>query len=271
MVTLAVMQARSQRAFATKAGLGFFAGVRAVFGGLGFVVSTPSVWGWALVPVVIAAILFGGAGAAAIWAGTEFSSRLIGGANDAGGAWLTFGLWALRIVFWVIGLLLAFVVAMSLAQPLSGFALEAIAKKQENTLSARERSWPDQPAVAGFLRSLRVTFTALAVGLPILAVLGAITLLFPPASVVTIPLKFVVTGMLAAYDLLDYPFSLRGRGVRDRVGFIRDNFAAVLGFGVTTAALLLVPGVGLFLLPFGVAGAARLVHERDEAQVAPVS
>lgn len=258
------MAGRAQQGFTTKAGLGFFSGVRAVFGGLGFVVSTPSVWGWALVPVVIATLLFGGAGAAALWAGTELSARLVG---EAGGAWLTFGLWALRIVLWVVGLLVAFVLAMSLAQPLSGFALEAIAKKQEASLSGRERAWPEQPAVAGFLRSLRVTFTALAVGLPILAVLGAITLLFPPASVVTIPLKFVVTGILAAYDLLDYPFSLRGRGVRDRIGFIRDNFAAVLGFGVTTAALLLVPGMGLLLLPFGVAGAARLVREREQAQV----
>ncbi|AKV04099.1 Sulfate transport system protein cysZ [Labilithrix luteola] len=255
------------QAFATKAGkagLGFFAGVRAVFGGVGFVVSTPSVWGWALVPVVIAAALFGGVGAGAVWAGTELSSRMMTG--EQGSAWLSFGLWALwalRIVFWIVGLVVAFVIAMSLAQPLSGFALETIAKKQELALGGRGRGWPDQPFVSGFVRSLRVTLTALAVGLPILAVLAAITLLFPPASVVTIPLKFVVTGVLAAYDLLDYPFSIRGRGVRDRLGFIRDNFAAVLGFGVTMAALLLVPGMGLFLLPFGVAGASRLVFERD--------
>jgi uncharacterized protein involved in cysteine biosynthesis len=37
----------------------------------------------------------------------------------------------------------------------------------------------------------------------------------------------------------------------------------VLGFGVATAALLLVPGIGLFLLPFGVAGATRMVLEAE--------
>ena len=81
--------------------------------------------------------------------------------------------------------------------------------------------------------------------------------------VVTVPLKFVVTGVLAAYDLLDYPLSQRGQSVADRVAFIRANFAAVLGFGVATAALLLIPGVGLFLLPFGVAGATRMVVDAD--------
>ena len=80
---------------------------------------------------------------------------------------------------------------------------------------------------------------------------------------VTVPLKFVVTGVLAAYDLLDYPLSQRGQSVADRVAFIRANLAAVLGFGVATAALLLIPGVGLFLLPFGVAGATRMVVDAD--------
>jgi len=41
---------------------------------------------------------------------------------------------------------------------------------------------------------------------------------------------------------------------------------AVLGFGVATGALLLIPGVGLLVLPFGVAGATRLVREGLEDQ-----
>ena len=240
--------------------LGFFAGVRALFGGVGFVVTTPSAWGWALIPVLVAMLLFGGAGALAIWGGSELSQRLIGDA--AAGAWSSIGVWALQILFWAVGLVIAFVIAMSLAQPLSGFALDAIARKQEIALGGR--SWPDQPRIAGALRSLRVTLTALLLGLPVLAVLAAITLVFPPAGVVTVPLTFIVTGVLVAYDLLDYPLSLRGQSVSDRLVFIRRNFPAVLGFGVATAALLLIPGIGLFLLPFGVAGAARMVRMADE-------
>jgi CysZ protein len=197
-----------------------------------------------MIPVLVAGLLFGGGGALAIWSGTKLSEYLL-----------------LRIVFWAIGLVVAFFLAISLAQPLSGFALDAIARKQELALGGR--TWPSQPALTGALRSLRVTLTALAIGLPILAALALVTFLFPPAAVVTVPLKFIVTGVLAAYDLLDYPLSLRGRTVSDRLVFIRANFAAVLGFGVATAALLLIPGVGLFLLPFGVAGATRMVVEGE--------
>jgi CysZ protein len=239
--------------------LSFFAGVRALFGGLGFVVTTPAAWGWALIPVLVATLLFGGAGALAIWGGSELSQHLL---SDASGTWSAVGSWALRILFWAVGLIVAFVVAMSLAQPLSGFALDAIARKQEIALGGR--TWPDQPFFASALRSLRVTLTALVIGLPILAVLAAITFVFPPAGIVTVPLKFLVTGVLVAYDLLDYPLSLRGHSVSDRLVFIRKNFPAVLGFGVASAALLLIPGFGLFLLPFGVAGAARMVRMTDE-------
>lgn len=227
-----------------RAALGFFAGVRALLGGVAFIVTTPSAWGWALIPVLVAGLLFGGGAALAIWGGNILSEHLL-----------------LRIVFWAIGLVVAFFLAISLAQPLSGFALDAIARKQELALGGR--TWPSQPALTGALRSLRVTLTALAIGLPILAVLALVTFLFPPAAVVTVPLKFVVTGVLAAYDLLDYPLSQRGQSVADRVAFIRANLAAVLGFGVATAALLLIPGVGLFLLPFGVAGATRMVVDAD--------
>ena len=93
-----------------------------------------------------------------------------------------------------------------------------------------------------------------------------ITLLVPPASIVTVPLKLIVTGLAAAYDFLDYPMSVRGAEVRDRVEFMRVNFWAVLGFGLSAAGLLLIPGMALFLLPFGVAGAARMVVEADRTR-----
>ena len=242
------------------AALGFFSGVRAIFGGLGFIVTTPSTWGWSLIPMTVATVLFGGTSALGIWGGSALALRIVG---DPSSAWGAAGIWALKLLFWAVGLVIAFVVAMSLAQPLSGFALDAIARKQE--LARGGRVWPDQPLVAGALRSLRVTLTALAFGLPVLGLLALITFLFPPAGVVTIPLKFVVTGLLVAYDLLDYPLSQRGHSVAARLAFMRRNFMAVLGFGVATGALLLIPGVGLLVLPFGVAGATRLVLEERSA------
>lgn len=242
-----------------RAVLGFFAGVRAVLGGVGFVVGTPSAWGLAAVPVVVATLLLGGLGAGAILAGTELAHRIVADPGAATSA--AVGHWALKILFWVLGLVIAFVVSISLAQPLSGFALEALARKQELALGGR--AWPDLPFFPGVLRALKVSLTALAIGLPILAVLAVITILVPPVAVVTIPLKFIVTGLLAAYDFLDYPFSVRGQGVRVRLAFMRQEIWAVLGFGATIALLLLIPLVGLLLIPLGVAGATRLVVDGD--------
>jgi CysZ protein len=206
------------------------------------------------VPVIAATLLLGGTTALAIWGGGELAARII---DPAHVVWS----WAIKIVLWVVGIIIGFFVALTLAQPISGFALEAIARRQEVALGGR--TWPDVPFTRGLLSSLRVSLTALAISLPILAVLAVITLLFPPASIVTVPLKLIVTGLAAAYDFLDYPFSVRDAAVPHRVDFIRANFWAVLGFGLSAAALLLIPGMALLLLPFGVAGATRMVVEAD--------
>jgi CysZ protein len=92
-----------------------------------------------------------------------------------------------------------------------------------------------------------------------LAMLALISALVPPAAVVTVPLKFVVSSLVIAWDLLDYPFGLRGMGVRARLGWMRENLGAVLLFGASTGALLLIPLLGLFVLPCGVVAATELV------------
>jgi len=160
-----------------------------------------------------------------------------------------------------VALLLSVVVAMSLAQPISGFALERIARAQDKRLGGRE--WPAEATLPSMLRSLQVTFTALAMGLPVLAALTVVSILVPPAAIVTVPLKFVVTALMIAWDFLDYPLSVRGVTVSGRLRFVGTHFWTVLGFGVAAGFVLLVPGIGLLLLPIGVAGATRLVTTQE--------
>ena len=85
----------------------------------------------------------------------------------------------------------------------------------------------------------------------------------PPAAIVTIPLKFVISGFMVAWDFLDYPLGLRNAGVGDRFKFIGKNLGAVLAFGLLGAIVLLIPGLGLLLLPMGAAGASRMVVEAE--------
>ena len=100
----------------------------------------------------------------------------------------------------------------------------------------------------------------LAVSVPVFAILTVVELVAPPASVVTWPLKFVVSALLLAWDLLDYPLGLRGVSVGERLRFFGRNFwplsaIRVIRCGRSCSCL----GFGLLLLPFGVAGATRLV------------
>ncbi len=109
-------------------------------------------------------------------------------------------------------------------------------------------------------------------GLPILVLLWIVTFAFPPASVVTFPLKLLVLALLAAWDLCDYPLSLRDRPVRERVAFMRRNLGAMVGFGAGIAIVCLVPCVLVLVLPAGVAGAARLtrrIEAFEKAGAAP--
>jgi CysZ protein len=211
---------------------------------------------------VVGLVLVSGCAALGIWGAVAFANHVLAGST---GALAAIGGWLLKIFLGALALLLGAVVAMARAQPLSGFALERIARVQEKRLGGRD--WPEEPFLRGLVRSVAVTFTGLLFGLPVLAVLFVITLLVPPAAVITVPLKFVVTALMIAWDFLDYPLSVRGMSVGARLRFVGDHFSAVLGFGLASGMLLLVPGVGLLLLPIGVAGAARLVVRQEHLRL----
>jgi uncharacterized protein involved in cysteine biosynthesis len=66
-----------------------------------------------------------------------------------------------------------------------------------------------------------------------------------------------------AWNFLDYPFGLRGMGVRASFGWMSRHFGAVTVFGLTWWSLVIFPGAVLLLLPMGVAGATRMVVDVD--------
>lgn len=238
----------------TRAPLTAWAGVRAFFGAWGRIVKTPSTWPLAIVPLVIAVAVLGSLTALGVYGAFALADHLTA---TASGTWGAFGRYALRALMTLAALVLALVLALTLAQPLSSVALEQLARDQDRELGGRP--WPDEPLAKQMLRSLRVTLTGLALSLPVLALLWIVTALFAPLAVITVPLHFLVTALVAAWDFLDYPMSGRGLGIRARAAWMRDHFAATLGFGLVCAAVMLVPGLALFLLPIGAAGATRLV------------
>jgi CysZ protein len=233
--------------------VGALGGLNAFVGGIGFIVSTPAVWGWSLVPLGFIALLSVGLCGLSWWGAWEASKAMIGEEK--------FGTWTLTVLFGLLGAMLAVLIALTLAQPCSSFALEAICRAQERAMVGHAS--PAIPYWASLLRNLKVIIATLILGSGSMLLLFMIEFFFPPAAVVTVPLKFLIGGWLMAWNFLDYPLGLRGKGLRASVGWVFRHFGAVTVFGMTWWSLVLFPGAVLFLLPMGVAGATRLVVEAD--------
>src|SRR5262249_35021896 len=185
----------------------FFGGMYAMLGGVGFGIGAPSLWPPALVPVFVAAIVMGGLGVLAV--------KVLPGAVAA---WLGGGVLGVvvTVAAIVIGLVLAVLGGVALAQPLSGPALNAIVRRAE----AAEGAAPLPPTrffddVIPGISSVALAYTF---GLPLLAILFALS--FTPAAPVAWVLKVIVLDVMIAWDLCDYPLAQRGWSIGARLSFV---------------------------------------------------
>lgn len=235
--------------------VGFFGGFGAFVAGVGFVVTTPGVWLLALVPVATAMTLA--------------LVTLVGGTVlglDAARALAPEHAWLLRVLFIVAAVLAALLVAVTFAQPLSGWALDRIALRREQALGRPHASRPPVPWFVALPRALGVNLLGLAFGLPLLGLLFAVSLLFPPAALVCLPLKVLVAGLVMAWDFLDYSMALRAMSIQARLAWVGRHLGAVVGFAMGAGVFVFAPGLGLLVLPMGVAGAATLMSRVEDAR-----
>jgi CysZ protein len=249
---------------------GFRVGLRSLFDGYRYLFRTPDVWPLAIVPIFVALILASIFGVlsvkGAFWLVAKYMTR-----EDPSTYWKIASV-LLNIVAVLVALVVALFLAFALGKPLSGPVLERIVRRVSNELGAPE--WPTPTLAQDVFRSLQSTLVALVFTLPILVPLVIIGVLFPPAAVVTTPLQFIVTAMGAAWDFCDYPLSIRGARVAERIEFVRRNIRAVMGFGLGLGLLLLLPCSLVLVLPAGVIGAAHLtviLEKWEAAAKAPVA
>jgi CysZ protein len=230
--------------------MGFFAGMAAFFGGVGWIVTTPRLWPRALVPVATALVLIVTLGYVGVRGAMALARRTLGEGLGAGFE---------GVLLAIAAVVLAVVIAVALAQPLSGWALDGIVRVQERELGVAPGTPP--PFFGAMLTSLGSALLGLLVGVPLIVLLTIAAWVFPPAAVVTVPFKVVMAAVLLAWDLLDYPLASRRMGVLARVKWCGRHLGAVIGFGLSALLFFAVPGLGLLALPCGVAGAARLASK----------
>lgn len=236
-----------------QAGLGFFSGLRALPGAAGWLLARPAAWPYALVPALVLGLLSAGAVTLALSTVRPALEGLIG----QGEAWhLRLLRAALPWVGTALAAVLGLMVALALTPPLSSPALERLVDLRERELSLPPR------APLGFFAEiacgLRAQALAAAFALPLLAALWVTELAFPPAVVVTLPAKYLVVAFGLAWNLFDYPLTLRGVPMRRRLRLFSQHRAAVIGFGAGFALLFWVPCFSVVLLPLGVVAATEL-------------
>jgi uncharacterized protein involved in cysteine biosynthesis len=232
-------------------------GAAAFVGGISFVIRTPGVLGWALVPAGVAVGTAVGLASLAVWTVVRASERLLRGGGGLGVVERAL----FDVLFGGVGVFAAVVVAVGIAQPLTRIALDRIASPLD---AARPPGAQQLRPPSGLLASLGVALSALGITLPTVGALELATLFAPEAAPLTEPIAFLVSALGLAWELLDHPFSRRGLGAGERLRWIKESFFAVLGFAAAAQVFLLVPGLDFFLLPVGIAGATRLFAEREK-------
>jgi len=231
-----------------------------VFSGAGFLLRSPRSWPYAIVPALVLLLLTGlfAWGAIAV-----VSSTLHAWVGEPDSSWGRLGVSVLAWVGYLLGAILGLLVALAITPPLSSPALERIVELEEQEIGAPPRA--PMSMLEEIWCGLRAQAFAAAFAVPLLGVLWVVEIFVAPAVVVTVPLKLLVTAFCLAWNLFDYPLTLRGIRMRERLRLVLAHKGAALGFGLGFALLFWFPCFGVLMLPVGVAGATRLVWQIMDA------
>jgi CysZ protein len=241
---------------------GFLTGIMAPFQGFYFILTHPSTWKRAIIPAIIFTTLLFAFAIPGVWGMYLFTNRLI---QQSTSRWAHYGILLLRIVLYIVAIFLSLILAFITAQPLSAPALESLVRAQERHLKYPNR--PEEGFCASVWRSIRVAIISILISISIFILLTLTEFFFPPAVIITTPLKFIATGFILAYDIIDYPLSLHLFGVRERTPWFKHYIWATLGFGLAMEVIFFIPGAFFLLLPAGVCGATILVVAAERAQI----
>jgi len=233
---------------------GFRAGFGALFKGIGFVFTTPRIWPYAAVPALILISM----ASVLVWIAVSWVAPAVEGWLGEPASWygqigVTLATVLSAILVGGLGVLLA----LALTPPLSGPALERIVAEKERQLGVPPRE--PHSFLSEMWCGLRAQLFAASFAVPLLIALWIVDLLLPPAAVITSPLKFLVAAFALAWNLFDYPLTLRGMRMRRRYRLLTSYKRATLGFGTAFALLFFVPCFGVLMLPVGVAAATELI------------
>lgn len=130
------------------------------------------------------------------------------------------------------------------------------------------------PPSKGFFADLAEDFKVQLrrLGYALLCLLGVFVLGWVPVlQILAPPLGVLVTSWLLAVEYAGNPLGNRRWSLADQLGLLRAHRWTVLGFGLASFALTLVPVLNLLIVPASVVGITLLVRDRLSASGAPLT
>ena len=241
---------------------GFWTGVGTLFGAVRMLSSQPGLWRYASIPMTtLFALACLGVGVVT-WVGVPEALEAL--LPDQSEHWYDrVGSAALATLLWLVGSALALLAAWLFTPVLCAPALEKLVRRVEDALGVPP--FPELSFFASFYCGLRAQVTGLVVLLPVWLSLWVLGLVLPFLAPLLLAAKLLAVALGLAWNLLDYPLTLRGMPARERFVLMRRHWRPVAGFGVTFACLFWIPLAAVGLLPLGVVAATRLVWTLPDA------
>jgi CysZ protein len=168
--------------------------------------------------------------------------------------------WVVRVLTFVLGIGLAMLVTVVLANLFAAPFNDALSEAVEELETGRKAPPFSLPKLLRDLgRSLGLELVKLCIYVAVMAPLSVASWLLPGiGQALYLVFASLFTWLYFAIDYVDWPASRRGLGWRARLGLLRTRPFLMLGFGFAVSVCLFVPLLNLCFMPFAVAGGTRL-------------
>ena len=250
----------------------FFTGIGYFFRGVGFLLSHPRLWIYALLPWIISLLTLGGIAWLAYWSYGEYVGPWIIQAGDhtavlaknAGPfmkslyqilSWLITTLaWIIAMMVYVVfGVLWTFIIAKILSDPFN----DLLAAKVEEIATGRVVEY--QVGILGAIWRTIVNGIRSLVDYLIICLLLLLLNLLPIIGQI---IGLIFAWYFLAIPYLDYTLERRGLSYEDKKQKRRENASLIIGFGMTCFIVLLIPVINFFVIPICVVTGTLLVVEK---------
>ncbi len=225
------------------------------------IMSTPALWGWAILPALINIVLFVITFGALIFNAGRLLNRLWGRPEVAVWyEWLFLGLWHLSYAAMIVlSAVLAYFVVLLLAGVVGSPAQEKLSQETERALTgAVADARGPEPVWLGVVRAIATSLLTLIIYLLTMACLLTLHLIPLVGNLAYAVLGTLVSFFFLAIEYSEGTLDRRGHLYRERLRTLRQNPDLSGSFGAGLTVLLFIPVLNLVVMPIAVVAGTML-------------